>query len=837
MKNLQKVLALILVVAILMGFATVASATDYTDDSSINYKEAVEVMSLIGVINGYTDNTFRPAANVTRAQMAKMVAYIIAGGEDVGSLYESANTFTDCTTHWAKGYIAYASKTGFVAGVGNGKFNPDGSVTGVQAAKMLLCALGYSADYEEYTGSNWTVNVLNDANAVGLLDDLGSVNMSEALSREAAAQMMFNALQANMVEYSSGGMNITTSDGTVINTSASTASEVSNASSNDYRSDSEASDDVMQLCEKYFSDLSLDVDYDDFGRPANIWEYDDDSVTCTQKADLTYTTEVDGDDLYSDIGKTVMGKIQASSSDYTVNYSEDGADSEEDYVPNLSTLTKTDDGTYFGTGMLTEIFIDNDSKTVDVVMINTYLAQVTDIDDDDEDDLVLTIESPDGLVSFNDLSEDDSGLNLSSFEEDDYVLVTAAEGDIVSIVAATSVNGEMSTYKTGSSVTLGGTKYALAVKFDDADDMIGSADFDSTYTLFLDSYGNAIGAVLYEEAASSASYLYVSDSVSEAYGAVSGDAYVKVAATFTDGTSKVAYLYVKNASKSTATYYLDGSYKDVTDADDPIPAGWYSYTTNSDGEYKLSTVASQNSTSVSAFQYAASSLNYSGTAKISTGDATLTATSSSKLNLVDSSKTYTGYKNFPDIDKLDIDAGTALYIKASKTGTTLSAIYIYGEDGVSEVATIAYFVGLVGSDSNGELYEFYVDGASVEYYDDGDNMDTFEEGDIVSLDIDDDGAVATAITSTKYDDTYGNYKVLYGEEIYDVEGSDYFTIYDDKSEGEMFYLENDDEDIVADIYNVKSSIKTDSLAKRDDVTIVYLADGSDYYAVAVFITG
>ena len=204
---------------------------------------------------------------------------------------------------------------------------------------------------------------------------------------------------------------------------------------------------------------------------------------------------------------------------------------------------------------------------------------------------------------------------------------------------------------------------------------------------------------------------------------------------------------------------------------------------------------------------------------------------------MDSSKTYTGYKNFPDIDKLDIDAGTALYIKASKTGTTLSAIYIYGEDGVSEVATIAYFVGLVGSDSNGELYEFYLDGASVEYYDDGDNMDTFEEGDIVSLDIDDDGAVATAITSTKYDDTYGNYKVLYDEEIYDVEGSDYFTIYDDKSEGEMFYLENDDEDIVADIYNVKSSIKTDSLAKRDDVTIVYLADGSDYYAVAVFITG
>lgn len=77
MKNLKKVLALVLVVATLMGFATVAGAK-FSDDSSVTYKEAVDVMAGIGVINGYTDGTFRPTANVTRAQMAKMVAYILA---------------------------------------------------------------------------------------------------------------------------------------------------------------------------------------------------------------------------------------------------------------------------------------------------------------------------------------------------------------------------------------------------------------------------------------------------------------------------------------------------------------------------------------------------------------------------------------------------------------------------------------------------------------------------------------------------------------------------------------------------------------------------------------
>ena len=112
-----------------MGFATVASAK-FSDAESIKYTEAVDVMSMLNVINGYTDGSFRPTANIKRAEMAKMVAYIVAGGEDVGDLYKGANSFSDCTTHWARGYIAYANKTGFVAGVGNGKFNPDGSVTG-----------------------------------------------------------------------------------------------------------------------------------------------------------------------------------------------------------------------------------------------------------------------------------------------------------------------------------------------------------------------------------------------------------------------------------------------------------------------------------------------------------------------------------------------------------------------------------------------------------------------------------------------------------------------------------------------------------------------------------
>ena len=211
MKNLKKVLALVLVVATLLTMTTIASAK-FTDADKVEYTEAVDVLTAINVLNGYTDGSFRPDGNVTRAQMAKMVAYIVAGGEDVGDLYAGANTFSDCTTHWAKGYIAYANKTGIVAGVGNGLFRPDGSVTGTQAAKMMLVALGYDASVEEYVGTNWAVNTLADAKEAGLLKGLEGVDMSKAMTREQAAQLMFNALKATMVYYENGNITIDSGD-------------------------------------------------------------------------------------------------------------------------------------------------------------------------------------------------------------------------------------------------------------------------------------------------------------------------------------------------------------------------------------------------------------------------------------------------------------------------------------------------------------------------------------------------------------------------------------------------------------------------------------------------
>ena len=88
-----------------------------------------------------------------------------------------------------------------VAGVGGGKFAPEDQVTGFQAAKMLLVALGYEAERENFNTPMWETNVSVRAAQAGLFQGLDDLNPSAPLSRDSAAQMIWNALNAGEVEY------------------------------------------------------------------------------------------------------------------------------------------------------------------------------------------------------------------------------------------------------------------------------------------------------------------------------------------------------------------------------------------------------------------------------------------------------------------------------------------------------------------------------------------------------------------------------------------------------------------------------------------------------------
>ena len=215
MRNLKRTLSLALASVMLVGMmsvgASAVNASDFTDADEIVNKDAVSTMTALGIINGKEDGSyFDPTGTVTRAEMAKMLCVAINGGVDPVLGVKDTPTFTDIKGHWAESYIEYCAANGIIAGRGNNKFDPTGTVSATEAAKMLLGVLGYSAEKSGLVGNDWAINTNVLANQNGLYKNLSNLNANTLLTRDNAAQMIYNALDANMVELNAAG-NYTTS--------------------------------------------------------------------------------------------------------------------------------------------------------------------------------------------------------------------------------------------------------------------------------------------------------------------------------------------------------------------------------------------------------------------------------------------------------------------------------------------------------------------------------------------------------------------------------------------------------------------------------------------------
>lgn len=201
MKNLKKVLALVLAMSTVFGLSVSAgaAATDFNDYDEIGNQEAVEVMNALNVIGGNDKGEFNPDGYLTRAEMCKMVSYVMNGGKAPVLSTSATPAYTDIKGHWGEAYIEYATSMGIVGGVGGGKFAPDSTLTGTQAAKMMLTAMGYDATVFGFGGTGWDINVNRYANQTGLYNELDDLQPNLPITRDDAAQLMYNALQATMV--------------------------------------------------------------------------------------------------------------------------------------------------------------------------------------------------------------------------------------------------------------------------------------------------------------------------------------------------------------------------------------------------------------------------------------------------------------------------------------------------------------------------------------------------------------------------------------------------------------------------------------------------------------
>ena len=204
-QNLKKVLSLVLCVAMMLSVMVVGAGAAFSDQSKIKNTEAVDACTALNIIGGYPDGSFKPEGNITRAEVTKMICVALNGGKNPAVSTNTTPTFSDVRNNanaaWAEGYIESCAAQGIVSGVGGGKFAPNGNVTGVQMAKMLLVALGYKSENEGFTGNAWATNVNVRAAQKGLYEGLETMDTNAALTRDNAAQMIWNALNAYEVEY------------------------------------------------------------------------------------------------------------------------------------------------------------------------------------------------------------------------------------------------------------------------------------------------------------------------------------------------------------------------------------------------------------------------------------------------------------------------------------------------------------------------------------------------------------------------------------------------------------------------------------------------------------
>lgn len=206
MNNLKRVFSLALAGAMLAGMMVMgASAADFTDADKIVNTEAVDVAVALKIINGKDDGSyFDPEDLVTRGEMAKMIAIAVNGGQEPNTGVKTNPTYTDIKGHWAEQFIEYCSDMKYINGRGDGTFDPAGNVTGIEAAKMVLTALGYDAKAYQLTGADWAINtnfIATRTCDTSLYENMAGVAMNNPLSRDNAAQMIWNGLQNFVVDY------------------------------------------------------------------------------------------------------------------------------------------------------------------------------------------------------------------------------------------------------------------------------------------------------------------------------------------------------------------------------------------------------------------------------------------------------------------------------------------------------------------------------------------------------------------------------------------------------------------------------------------------------------
>ena len=558
----KKVLSLVLCVAVMLSVMVMGAGAAFSDQDKIENTEAVDACSALNIIGGYPDGSYKPEGNIKRSEICKMICVALNGGEEPTLGTPATPTFSDVrntpNAAWAEKYIESCVSQGIVSGVGGGRFSPNGNVTGSQLAKMLLVCLGFDSDIEGYTGNAWDMNVNVRATQKGLYKGLEGLDVSAALTRDTAAQMVWNALQAGEVKYEYtwvGGdaTKVTAVDkldnannpitllkdkynATIVDEGVLTTVEQDSKGTYNVKTDATAG--TYTKVEKDYSDLmgqkvDVMVKDDDHSKVYGIYANEDSKVIATGVVgDLDPVT---GDSEKIKLDSTEY-KIDTGAKVYHFNKTADAG--------TLISLAKTHSGVQDAYSIK---LIDNDGNgKIDRAVVTPFaVAEVTYVGTSS-----MTFQAVNGFATIGNKDVDDVTA-YDGIAEDDWVIVYA-DSDTVdgnyNVEKATVVTGEVTgTRNKGTEGLIDGTWYTS---------LVSGETFNVGDTVDVVTVGKyAFDVEISDTSATSADVLYV-DGLEIKTGLNAG---LNAKLYFTDGTSKEALISKINGLDVVTT----GAYTDA----------------------------------------------------------------------------------------------------------------------------------------------------------------------------------------------------------------------------------------------------------------------------------
>lgn len=194
---MKKIISLLLVLVMVFSMTAFASAAgnSFTDIYNSKNEDAIEFLYDLGLVEGYSVTKFGPKKNLTRAEACALIVRALIEDDEIYA--NTKDIFVDVDDYaWYREWVDTAYRHDIMHGYGNAKFGPEDHVTYAQYATILVNALGY--DSLNFEGT-WPANVEELAVKLDLYDNVSVHVSDDEITREDAAQMLYNALWCKMV--------------------------------------------------------------------------------------------------------------------------------------------------------------------------------------------------------------------------------------------------------------------------------------------------------------------------------------------------------------------------------------------------------------------------------------------------------------------------------------------------------------------------------------------------------------------------------------------------------------------------------------------------------------